>query len=501
MAKLDKNTALQLSEPVEEAYLACVDRLILNIAKHLGSGTAIRTGAWETRMLAELGQLTAENAKIISEATRRVPQEIRAALSEASKRALSDIDKAIEEAIAQKEIERAPIDRIQGMLDELAGQAVEQANLVNTVMLDSGQSAYLQAVNNTVSWTNQTLDRDTAQSVMNEAATAAALNTETRQQALKKAIAQMADQGIYGFVDRAGRHWSPEAYINMDIRTTVHNAAIQSIRTRQEDYGSDIFQISSHPGARPLCYPYQGKFYSWQSGAGTFTDGTGAQHTYAPITDTSYGQPAGIFGINCGHYPLPQIPHVTIPQDEPEQNKEENDKEYLESQQQRALEREVRNAKRKAAAFDVAGLKDAFAEEAVRVREKQQAYREFCKQTGRRERLDRLGVAGYTRSVSSKGAKVTRSILSSDGILAHKTVHSISQSAKRKIADSQIRDALQSPLKITEIKYDSQGRPSKNYIGATATVSVNPDNGNIVTVYGTHTKLANKLKGEKNHGV
>ena len=408
MAKLDKNTALKLSEPIEDAYLACVDRLIVNIAKHLGSGTAIRTGAWETGMLEKLGQLTEENARIINEATKRVPQEIRQALSEASKLALADVERSIEEAIKRGDLERAPTDSVQGLLDDLAGQAVEQANLVNTVMLESGQSAYLHAVNNTVSWVNQALDREAAQGIMNEAATAVTLATETRQQALKKAISQMADNGIYGFVDRAGRHWSPEAYINMDIRTTAHNAAIQSIRARQEDYGSDIFQISSHPGARPLCYPYQGKFYSWHSGAGTFTDGAGARHQYAPITDTSYGQPAGIFGINCGHYPLPQIPRVTIPQDKPEQDKEDNDREYLMSQQQRALERDVRNAKRRAAAFDAAGLRDAFNEEAVRVREKRQAYRDFCRKTGRSERLDRLGVAGYTRSVSQKATAAAR---------------------------------------------------------------------------------------------
>ena len=39
MARLDKNTALRLSEPVENAYLACIDRLIVNIAKHLGTGS------------------------------------------------------------------------------------------------------------------------------------------------------------------------------------------------------------------------------------------------------------------------------------------------------------------------------------------------------------------------------------------------------------------------------------------------------------------------------
>lgn len=394
MARLDKNTALRLSEPVEAAYLDCIDRLIVNIAKHLGTGKAFRTAGWETWKLAELGQLTQENARIINEETRRVPEEIRKALDEVSKIALADIERAIREAIAKGAIEEAPADSVQNLLRDLSGQAVDDANLVNTVMLQSSQSAYLQAVNNTVVWENQLLDAAAAQKTLNDAATAVTIGTETRRQALQKAISQMADKGIYGFVDRAGRHWSPEAYMNMDIRTTVHNAAIQAIRVRQEDYGSDIFQVSSHAGARPLCYPYQGKFYSWGSGSGTFTDGAGVQHAYAPLDSTSYGQAAGLFGINCGHYPMPQIPNVTFPQDKKIESKAENDRLYQESQEQRALERRIRDAKRKQAAFQAAGLPEAADRQRALVRQRQAAMREFIAKTGRARRYDRESIKG-----------------------------------------------------------------------------------------------------------
>ena len=394
MARLDKNTALRLSEPVEAAYLDCIDRLIVNIAKHLGTGKAFRTAGWETWKLAELGQLTQENARIINEETRRVPEEIRKALDEVSKIALADIEQAIREAIAKGAIEEAPADSVQNLLRDLSGQAVDDANLVNTVMLQSSQSAYLQAVNNMVIWENQLLDAAAAQKTLNDAATAVTIGTETRRQALQKAISQMADKGIYGFVDRAGRHWSPEAYMNMDIRTTVHNAAIQSIRVRQEDYGSDIFQVSSHAGARPLCYPYQGKFYSWGSGSGTFADGAGVQHAYAPLDSTSYGQAAGLFGINCGHYPMPQIPNVTFPQDKKIESKAENDRLYQESQEQRALERRIRDAKRKQAAFQAAGLPEAADRQRTLVRQRQAAMREFIAKTGRARRYDRESIKG-----------------------------------------------------------------------------------------------------------
>lgn len=394
MAQLDKDTALRLSEPIEDAYLACIDRLIVNIAKHLGTGKAFRTADWETRKLAEMGQLTQENARIINAEVKKVPAEIRKALEEASKIALADLEKAIRDAIASGAIEQAPADSVLGLLRELSQQAVDSANLVNTVMLQSGQSAYLQAVNNTVLWQNQMLDTALAQQTLNEAASAVTLGTETRRQALRKAISQLADNGIYGFVDQSGRHWSPEAYMNMDIRTTVHNAAIQSIKARQEDYGSDIFQVSTHPGARPLCYPYQGKFYSWRNDGGTFTDGNGARHTYNPISSTSYGQAAGLFGINCGHYPMPQIPRVTIPQDKQQESQKVNDKLYKESQEQRELERRIRDAKRKQEAFKAAGLTEAADNQTAIVRDRQAAMRAFIARTGRARRYDRESVRG-----------------------------------------------------------------------------------------------------------
>lgn len=391
MARLDKLTALRLSEPVEDAYLECIDRLIANIAKHLGTGKAFRTADWEVRKLAELGQLTAENARIINEATKKVPMEIRLALEESSAIALRDLESLIDKAIKAGAIEQAPVDSTIELVETIMARAIEQANLTNTTLLESARGAYLRAIND-VMWEEFSigaLGRKYISDTMNQGAIAVVTGTETRTQALKKAISQLADRGLYGLVDRAGRHWSPEAYMGMVIRTTSHNTAIDSVRAKQQDYNSDIFQVSQHPGARPLCYPYQGKFYSWSGASGTYTDGNGAKHKYSGIQSTSYGKPAGLFGINCGHYPLPQIPKVTIPQDKPEQDKKENDRLYQESQQQRAYERDIRNAKRKREAFVKAGLDDAAKEQEAVIRARQERMRDFIKQTGRTRRYDR----------------------------------------------------------------------------------------------------------------
>ena len=66
MARLTKEFAIRLSEPVEDAYLECIDRLIINICKHLGTGEAYRTADWELQKLSELGQLQRSLMRLLS---------------------------------------------------------------------------------------------------------------------------------------------------------------------------------------------------------------------------------------------------------------------------------------------------------------------------------------------------------------------------------------------------------------------------------------------------
>ena len=51
----------------------------------------------------------------------------------------------------------------------------------------------------------------------------------------------------------------------------------------------------------------------------------------------------------------------------------------------------------------------------------------------------------------------------------------------------------QNPLKISDIKYDAQGRPSIKYIGKEATIIINPEKGKIITVYPTSTQRLNSI--------
>jgi hypothetical protein len=218
-----------------------------------------------------------------------LPEEIRSSFLQVSEKACLDIDPQLRAAAEQGLLQdpmtspsTSPLIRstVQAYVDE----AVDKMNMVNTTLLQSTRQAYLQGVTTAVAEA-QLLE---AQQILDTQALAVSIGQETRVRAIRKAMDQMSRAGLTGFVDRAGRNWSPEAYSAMVVRTASHNVAIRSVRDRQQEYGGgDIFQVSTHSGARPLCYPYQGKFYSWGAGPGEFPDGDGKMRHYENISVTS----------------------------------------------------------------------------------------------------------------------------------------------------------------------------------------------------------------------
>ena len=378
----------QLADPIEEVYIHIVDELMVNIGRHITAPTWTHTAAWEVQKLSEMGQLSQESAKIINKWIKSMPQQIRETMEDTRAAALNKLEKQMEKAAKDGHVTPPVADSTVSVLRDYADQAADRLNLVNTTMLQSTLDQYARAVMLTEAEVQRA---ERTQKVLNEAAGNVATGVETRRVAMRRAIGRIADEGLTGFIDRAGHHWTPEAYVNMDVRTTVHNVAIQSTKAFMQDYNTQVFQVSSHAAARPLCYPYQGKFYSWDNSSGEIELGNGTKVQYEPLNATSYGQAAGLFGINCGHYPIPIIPGMTIPHGADNiQDKEANDKAYKESQEQRAIERKIRAAKRVVEmAGDTATEKDK-----QKVKDAQAEMREFIERTGRTRRYDREQIGG-----------------------------------------------------------------------------------------------------------
>ena len=420
---------LRLSEPVEKMYADCVSELIVNIAAHFKTGRDLETQEWQVKKLAELGRLNEESVEIIARYTGEAPEAIRAACEKSVGMTLENVEKTLREAADAGRLSTAAGDifaseRIQSVLTNYINQADKDINLVNTVMLNSTASRYRAAIAGVVQFEEAALIESLTasnsaatlaaqlgktQEILNKSAGGVAMSTTTRQQALRRAVKQLATKGIVGFVDRGGHQWTPEAYVNMDIRTTVHNVAIESQKARSADYGVDTFQISTKAAARPLCYPYQGWICSWTNDARMVEDLYGALHQVHGISETSYGQPAGIFGINCGHFPNTFVPgYSVLTYGEDNTDEEANEYQYELSQRQRAKERRIRMLKTEAAAYDAAGDREAFDQTALKVKAATVGYKEFCDGHGLTMRKDRTQVYGYNRSISSKAAWVAR---------------------------------------------------------------------------------------------
>jgi hypothetical protein len=382
----------EMSWRMGEVYGAVVDRILINLARHfpyIAQGLK-PGGSWEYQIqkLAEMGQITRETEAIILESMKGADAALADLLEETIRESIKSVEpelrKASEKGLLLGEgflpPETAP--KMTQAFKAYYQQSADKLNLVNTVMLESTQEAYRATVADIAFRMEQT------QGILNVAAGETISGVSTLNQAVRDAVQKMVENGITGFIDHGDHRWSPEAYVTMDIRTTLANTSRAAVTEEMQQYGCDLFSVSWHDGARPLCYPWQGKVISESNWTGEVEDLDGNKvHVYA-LNETTYGEPAGLFGINCGHYKIPFIPGFSKAR-QPEQDEEQNAKEYEESQKQRALERNYRYAKRDLMVAKARGDEEQIKMERVQVKNARTELNDFCEETRRTRRSAR----------------------------------------------------------------------------------------------------------------
>ena len=103
---------------------------------------------------------------------------------------------------------------------------------------------------------------------------------------------------------------------------------------------------------------------------------------------------------------------------------------------------------------------------------------------------------GSAVAMAEVGAEVTAMAKSEGPVPSVKgyTKHGLNQKMNRNVPSKDVLDAKKNPLKVGEVKVDSQGRPSQRTIGSRAEVVENPETGNIVSVNPTSSKKAERLQ-------
>lgn len=160
----------------------------------------------------------------------------------------------------------------------------------------------------------------------------------SRIQAAQKALDELAEHGITGFVDRTGRQWELVAYVEMATRTAVSNAWDELQQQAAARSGIDMVIVATHSaeGSCPRCLPWLGKTLS-------LTGSTPGTPTLAEAKAAGFRHP----NCRCFWTPLGAALAADVT------NPVALDRAaavYAASQRQRALERRVRRAHRELAA-------------------------------------------------------------------------------------------------------------------------------------------------------
>lgn len=170
----------------------------------------------------------------------------------------------------------------------------------------------------------------------------------TRRQAVQQALDVLTARGITGFRDNAGRNWSLSTYVEMKSRTLVNNTLMQSHIDRMLDRGLDLVVVSSHRNPAPQCQPFEGQVLSiGEAPAGTSIrpNATGGQPVRVKIKATmDEARARGFRHPNCRHSVAAFIPGASRTF-----TTEPDVEGYKATQQLRAMERAIRETKRRQA--------------------------------------------------------------------------------------------------------------------------------------------------------
>lgn len=405
--------------------------------------------------------------------------------------------------------------------------------------------------------------------------------------AVRKVVTQMTNSGLR-VVDYASGHTNrADVAARRAVLTGVNQITAQISEHNAEKLGTDQFEVSWHPCARPDHQTWQGKVFSKEE----------------LRTVCGYGSVTGLCGANCRHSFDPFIPGISerlYPDDWlEEQNKREaqtkewNGKQlnaYEQTQQQRKMETAMRAQRQKIRLLQEAGAdKDDIMLEKAKYQGQLNEYKQFSKKMGlleQRERIYQDGLGKVATNTKQQNARYTpemmrnakidsnqyeryREVLKEDaGSLADfrqmkyndpekfeifgtyknsvqngmvsslsgfENYYKLHEDIQKKVIGLQtseginiteqskhfmervigtmsdpktgkprsgvtvddISEALKTPLDVRNVKTDRQGRRSQKYIGKTATVSINPDNGALIQCNPTSEKLVRSIQDGK----
>lgn len=367
---------LHATEPAEEIaetlHIDILNRIIERVKARFDRGDDVLLTAidkWQIETLQQAGFLLDDIQKEIAAATNKMQTEIAEAMEDAGVVAL-EYDDAVYRAAG---LEPVPLVQSPGMIAimqrDYEATLGEWTNFTQTTAIAAQQTfirvcdnAYHQAMSGMLS-----------------------LN-----QAVSEAVEKLIQDGVY--VDYPSGHRDTiETATSRAVRTGISQATAHIQDARLEEMGHDLVLVSSHLGARPEHFRWQGKVYSR----------FGKDPNYPGLVEaTEYGSVTGLCGAGCRHNYGPWFPRMGNPFESFDD--EANQKRYELEQRQRTLERRIRDTKRQLMGYETAGDTASYDRKAVLLQKQNKAYNQYCDDNDLKRRSDRISIAKWNRSEAAR---------------------------------------------------------------------------------------------------
>ncbi|GEM_PF-233164 len=321
-------------------------RLVKSLKRNLGrhkeeeEQEGFNWSAWQAEKLRALEKFRRENAAIMQEYTKQIDTEMRQIMQEQFDEGMNGVDIPSAEPVPDVPAEIRPEPQFFGVDTTKVNKLIEDI----TYLEKNAETAALR------------LTDDVYRQTVNRVQLAMGTGSMTLQQAIDTAVKDFLDNGVNCIVYRDGRRVNIADYVRMALRTTATRAALQGKSAKFKALGYDTVQVSSYSMCSKTCEPWQGRIYIEDTFS--FWDGEVMEQggilwgksnycgKWFPLLSSAIEK--GLFHPNCRHSislwrdgdPLPESV-----------DNSDSERRYKLEQKQRALEREIRRAKRKVEGF------------------------------------------------------------------------------------------------------------------------------------------------------
>ena len=393
------------SDKLIEMYQELEDWIISDIAMRLiKSGEMSGTTDRELWKLQQMGLHHTEIVKRISKMTGKSRDEVRRLLRDSVMTSFSD-DAEVLKRLGDIQTPLQNNAAIMAMNAEMMKTFGELNNLTRTTMLQT--------------------QRDLL-NMLNEVDYRVASGMQSYSSAICEVLDRYAQSGVV--IDYpTGARRSLEAAVRCCVVTSMNQTAAQVTNQYIAQKGIEYVLVSAHMGARhskkfpdgiPSHDHWQGKVYKIvgsDKDTPNLLDATG----YTVDPKTGQGRvvdPLGLHGYNCRHSHKPwdkslRNPYVDA-DGNPKINVHESQELYEKQQQQRSMERAIRQTKRELLAkqAELSGIAETDVKDmlqpqydklAYKLRIQNQQYKQFCADNGLQTQADRIKVAGFKKKQSA----------------------------------------------------------------------------------------------------